>query len=180
MARQRQVRAGRFPGRFLNFYIEFIQFSEYFQAKFVSLLMFIFVLKQCSFPSLSSSFSLSFPFSFLFSLFLHFFPFSSSFSLFLPFFLLSPFFLFLLFPFLPPLSLPDFSPSRFLVSGGQSASCPPGYANVRNAGSHANDLRRHTSTDAKRWQSECTIPITRMTNISQHGNHFISVQKLVV
>ena len=119
-------------GRFWNFYTEFVQFGEYFEAKFMSLLSFIFLLKQCLFPFLSSSFSVFLPF--LFPL-LFFFPFLSLFllfSFFLPFFFsLLPFFSSFSFPF-HLLSFPIFfSPSRFLVSGGGGSlpPCPPiGYA----------------------------------------------------
>ena len=94
----------------------------------MSLLSFIFLLKQCLFPFLSSSFSVFLPFLFpllfffpFFFFFLSSFPFSSLSFLSFPLF---PF----LFPFFP--SRFFFSPSRFLVSGG--AVCPPcppiGYA----------------------------------------------------
>ena len=115
VAPQRQVRAcahgggvseGDVPpsevGRFWNFYTEFVQFGEYFEAKFMSLLMFIFLLNSVYSPSFPLLSLFSFPFSSL----LFFFPFLSLFSF---------FFLPSLFPclsFLLFLSFPPSFPSR--------------------------------------------------------------------
>ena len=112
--------------RFWNFYTEFVQFGDYFEAKFMPLLKFIFLLKQCLLSFLSSFFSLFLPFLFPLLFFFLFFPFflpSFPFSFsFLPFFSSFPSFSFS-FPF--P-SLPDFFlPFPIFGVGGQYAPLPP-------------------------------------------------------
>ena len=127
-AHQRHVRACAHRGclrgdvppseaRFWNFYTEFVQFGDYFEA---------FLLKQCLLSFLSSFFSLFLPFLFP----LLFFPFLSLFSSFLPFFLLFSSFLFLFSPLFPFLFLflpfPIFSPlPDFWCPGGSLPPLPP-------------------------------------------------------
>ena len=107
----------------LSFSPSHTPFSIFFLFSSLSSPLFLFPFSSLFPFLLFSSLFLSFPFSLFLPLFL--FPFLFSFSLFfLPFSLFSSFPSFF-FPF-PLFPLPDFgSPSRFLVSGGQSAPPAP-------------------------------------------------------
>ena len=120
-------------GRFWNFDTEFTQFSDNFYAKFIPLEMFKYLWNIMFIPFLPPFPLPLFPFLLFSFPFLSFFSFSSPFPFPFPFLFLSLLpslfsFLFLslfFFPF-PLFPLPDFcSPSRFLVSGGQSAPPAP-------------------------------------------------------